>query len=160
MARLFTPRHLATRRTLVWETTGSIDLLTVTLADLALEAITLRGTIRIRMMAAVSITQEPIAEAFPSADVYPKPARTVSVCRRQSMFKPLSLFLAVLLLSAWTGEFAAQAGTPDELTVKGSTEVPFAVSTDTHAVWSGGALLVAQDRFSGAPVYHVWGGPH
>ena len=72
------------------------------------------------------------------------------------MFKPLSLFLAVLLLSVWTGEFAAQAGTPDELTVKGSTEVPFAVSTDTHAVWSGGALLVAQDRFSGAPVFQVF----
>jgi len=60
------------------------------------------------------------------------------------------------LLPVWSGELAGQTATPDALTSKELTEIPVNFVTGTWGVWSGGALLVVQDRLSGAPVFRVF----
>lgn len=73
------------------------------------------------------------------------------------MRRHLFLLLQALLLPVCTGELAGQAATPHALTSKGSTEIPFTFVRGTFGLWSGGALLVVQDRFSGAPVFRLIG---
>jgi hypothetical protein len=67
----------------------------------------------------------------------------------------LSLLL-ILLLSLWAGELAGRAATADALTPAGSTQMPFTLVSGTFAVWSGGAFVFVQDRFSGAPLFRFY----
>jgi hypothetical protein len=67
----------------------------------------------------------------------------------------LSLLL-ILLLSSWAGELAGRAATADALTPAGSTQMPFNLVSGTFAVWSGGAFVFVQDRFSGAPLFRFF----
>jgi hypothetical protein len=67
----------------------------------------------------------------------------------------LSLLL-ILLLSLCAGELAARAATADALTPAGSTQMPFTLVSGTFAVWSGGAFMFVQDRFSGAPLFRFY----
>ena len=71
------------------------------------------------------------------------------------MRRHLFLLLLALLLPMWTSELTGQTVTPDALTWQGSTEIPFVFHRGTFGLWSGGALLVVQDRLSGAPVFRV-----
>jgi len=66
----------------------------------------------------------------------------------------LSLVL-VLLFCFWTSEVAAQFRTADALTPTGSTEMPLTIDNDRIAVWSGGALVFVQDRYSAAPIFRI-----
>jgi hypothetical protein len=68
----------------------------------------------------------------------------------------LSFLFPFLLLSLWTGERAGWAGTSDALSLAGSTQMPFKLGGDTYAVWSGGAFVFIQDRFSGAPLFQFF----
>jgi hypothetical protein len=67
----------------------------------------------------------------------------------------LSLLCQILLLSSWGGGLAARAATADALTPSGSTQMPFTVVSGSFAVWTGGAFLFVQDRFSGAPIFRT-----
>lgn len=64
--------------------------------------------------------------------------------------------LSILLLCSGTGEIAAQAPTADALAVASSMQIPFALVNGTFAVWSNGAFIFVQDRFSGAPVFRIF----
>jgi len=64
--------------------------------------------------------------------------------------------LLILLLSLWAGELASRAATADALTPSGSTQMPFTLVSGTFAVWSGGAFVFVQDRFSGAPLFRFF----
>ncbi len=61
----------------------------------------------------------------------------------------------VLLPCFWTAELVGQPATADALAPTGSTKMPFTIDNDTIAVWSGGALLFVQNRFSGAPIFRI-----
>jgi hypothetical protein len=65
-------------------------------------------------------------------------------------------FQLVLLISLWTSEPAGRAATADALTPAGSTQMPFTLVSGTFAVWSGGAFMFVQDRFSGAPLFRFF----
>jgi len=71
------------------------------------------------------------------------------------MRRRLFLLLLALLLPVWSGELAGQAATPAALTSQGSTEIPFVFHPGTWGLWSGGALLAVEDRFSRGPVFWV-----
>jgi hypothetical protein len=64
-------------------------------------------------------------------------------------------FLSVLLLCLCAGE-VGRGAQADELKPAGSTVMPSKI--DSHngvAVWSGGALVFVQDRFSSAPIFRI-----
>jgi hypothetical protein len=63
------------------------------------------------------------------------------------------LVLQILVLSSWQ---PAQAATPDALKQVGSTGMPFTLVSGRFAVWSGGAFVAVQDRFSGAPLLQIF----
>lgn len=50
-------------------------------------------------------------------------------------------------------ELVAQS---DLLTRTDSVQMPFTIASETFAVWSGGALVYVQDRFSSAPIIQVF----
>ena len=72
------------------------------------------------------------------------------------MRRQLFLLLLAVVLPGWTSELAGQAATPAVLMSKGSTEIPVSFVPDTQGVWSGGVLLVARDRLSGAPTFRLF----
>jgi hypothetical protein len=73
------------------------------------------------------------------------------------MLKRISLLVqSVLVVLVWTGQLSACEPTANALAPTGSTQLPFTLDGDTFAVWSGGALLVVQGRFSRAPVFRTF----
>jgi hypothetical protein len=67
----------------------------------------------------------------------------------------LSLLVQVLLLSSFAVALSAGAYA---LTETGSIPTPFAVvpGDSSFAVWSGGAFIAVEDRFSGAPTFQLF----
>src|SRR5713101_131721 len=66
----------------------------------------------------------------------------------------LSLVL-VLLPCFHTVQLLGQPRTADALTPTGSAQMPLTINKDRIAVWSGGALVFVQDRFSDAPIFRI-----
>jgi hypothetical protein len=71
--------------------------------------------------------------------------------RRYSFFLLLILFLSVGISAP-----AGRAATANALVPTGSTEIPFSFGPGTWEQWSGGALVVVEYRFSGAPGFRVY----
>ena len=74
---------------------------------------------------------------------------------RQVLFRLFFLF-QILLLPLWAGEPDARAATADALTLARSTEMPFTLVSGTFALWSGGAFVFVQNRFSSGPIFRFF----
>jgi hypothetical protein len=68
----------------------------------------------------------------------------------------LSPLFQTLLLSLFSANLLAGAQRPDGLTLAGSTAMPFTLGSGTFAVWSGGAFIGVQDRFSRSPIIRTF----
>jgi hypothetical protein len=67
------------------------------------------------------------------------------------------VFGVLLLLSMGpVADLGGLAASTVQLMPEGTTTIPFSFVRDTLGVWSGGALLVAQDRLSAAPTFRVF----
>jgi hypothetical protein len=81
------------------------------------------------------------------------------VRRRIIMVRKLFLLFSGLLFMAFIGELCDLAAAGDALALaeRGSTQLSSpALGPDTTAVWSGGALVVVQGRFSGSPTFSTF----
>lgn len=66
-------------------------------------------------------------------------------------------YLFLLFSSLLIGQAAAaQSSTGDALASRGSTQVPFVLGNETLGLWSRGALLIVQNRFSSAPTFRIF----
>src|SRR2546423_8656554 len=88
------------------------------------------------------------AELTPHADVLRVRAPMVPH-RRQYMRQKVFILSGVLLLLS-LGQPVAQGQVQHQ-----RMNIPISFAADTHGVWSGGALLMVQDRFSGTPVFRT-----
>lgn len=76
---------------------------------------------------------------------------------RRLVVRGLILFSALVFsLFSWPQISSAQTESSDLLTPSGSTTIPFSFGQGTFARWSGGTLVVVQDRFSRAPTFRVF----
>lgn len=66
------------------------------------------------------------------------------------------VFFSALLLAGFFGQPSGLAAPGDDLKESGSTQFPIELAWDSFAVWSGGAFLMVQNRFSDAPVFSAF----
>jgi hypothetical protein len=71
------------------------------------------------------------------------------------MRKTFVLYFLLMLFSVMTTQLVQRAAA-SELTLTGTTEIPFTFVQGTGDVWNAGGLLVIENRFSTAPVFRTF----
>jgi hypothetical protein len=71
------------------------------------------------------------------------------------MRKSLVLSFLIMLFSGVAAQLVQRAGA-SELTLTGTTEIPFTFGHGTWEAWNAGGLLVVENRFSAAPVFRTF----
>jgi len=71
------------------------------------------------------------------------------------MHRPAFVLLSVVLLAACSRDSFAQSANANLVANKETTDIPVVFHPKTFAIWSGGALVVVEDRVSNSPLVHV-----
>jgi hypothetical protein len=71
------------------------------------------------------------------------------------MYRPPLVLLFVVLSATCYGDLLAQSAKINFVADKETTNIPVVFHPETFAVWSGGALVILEDRFSSNPLIHI-----